>query len=145
MRPGPAFALPDLQHLVAGWADRQHQPAAFDELLEQRSRLMTWWQATEADVRRAERIARQYRTAEDLETWDLAITNQEMVMQKLLRFRLRSRVAMRLLEGMGVQAGWGWGSSVRLRPPSSRKGWSACWAWVTSLPVTPDCDWNGAS
>ncbi len=38
---------------------------------------------------------------------DVEAAQAAMVQARLMRFRLRSRVAMRLLEGMGVQAGWG--------------------------------------
>lgn len=38
---------------------------------------------------------------------DVEAAQAAMLVQKLLRFRLRSKVALRPLEGLGVQAGWG--------------------------------------
>jgi hypothetical protein len=64
-------------------------------------------------------------------------TQAGMVMQKLLRFRLRSRVAMAPLPGWVVQAGWGEAPMPGGAAPDPRLA-EAGWRWMTPTPATPD-------
>jgi folate-binding protein YgfZ len=58
----------------------------------------------------------------------------EMLMAKLLRFRLRSRVAMAVLSGWGVQVGWGDAAMPASATPDPRLP-AAGWRWLTPAPA----------
>ena len=68
---------------------------------------------------------------------DAEAAQAEMVMAKLLRFRLRSKVAMASLSGWVVQAGWGDSSMPIGATPDPRLA-EAGWRLATATPVAAD-------
>ena len=68
---------------------------------------------------------------------DAEATQAAMIQQKLLRFRLRSRVAMAPLAGWVVQAGWGGAAMPDGATPDPRLP-EAGWRWMTPSPAAPD-------
>ncbi len=68
---------------------------------------------------------------------DAEASQAEMLMAKLLRFRLRSKVAMAVLPGWAVQAGWGGTALPHGAAPDPRLD-EAGWRWMTAAPVAPD-------
>lgn len=72
---------------------------------------------------------------------DVEAAQAAMVQSKLLRLRLRAKVAMRPLEGVAVQAGWG-------EAPMPADGWpdprlpEAGWRAITASPLPADGDYE---
>lgn len=66
---------------------------------------------------------------------DVEAGQAEMVAAKLMRFRLRSKVAMRRLEGWVVQVGWGDAAPQGFADPRLAE---AGWRWMTDRPVAAD-------
>lgn len=68
---------------------------------------------------------------------DAEAAQAEMLMARLLRFRLRSRVAMAPLPGWAVQAGWGDATRPEGATPDPRLE-AAGWRWATPSPLPTD-------
>lgn len=68
---------------------------------------------------------------------DAEAAQAAMVQQKLLRFRLRSKVAMAPLAGWVVQAGWGGAPMPEGATPDPRLP-EAGWRWLTATPAAAD-------
>ncbi|UPY37851.1 folate-binding protein [Sediminicoccus sp. KRV36] len=68
---------------------------------------------------------------------DAEAAQADMLCAKLLRFRLRSRVAMAVLPGWVVQAGWGGAAPPPGATPDPRLP-EAGWRWLTPSPVPAD-------
>jgi tRNA-modifying protein YgfZ len=68
---------------------------------------------------------------------DAEAAQAEMLMAKLLRFRLRSKVAMAVLSGWAVQVGWGGADLPEGALPDPRLQ-QAGWRWLTPAPLAPD-------
>ncbi len=68
---------------------------------------------------------------------DAEAAQAEMLMARLLRFRLRSKVAMEVLPGWAVQAGWGGDASPAGATPDPRLP-EAGWRWLTPSPGMAD-------
>lgn len=68
---------------------------------------------------------------------DAEAAQAEMLMQKLLRFRLRSKVAMAPLPGWAVQSGWGEAAMPEGGTPDPRLP-EAGWRWLTLNPAPCD-------
>jgi folate-binding protein YgfZ len=60
-----------------------------------------------------------------------------MLMAKLLRFRLRSKVAMAVLPGWAVQVGWGGAARPEGAMPDPRLA-EAGWRWMSAAPMATD-------
>ncbi|MDB5413677.1 MAG: hypothetical protein JWR10_2012, partial [Rubritepida sp.] len=68
---------------------------------------------------------------------DAEAAQAEMLMTKLLRFKLRSKVAMAPLAGWTVQAGWGDSSMPEGAAPDPRLA-EAGWRFATQAPLPAD-------
>jgi tRNA-modifying protein YgfZ len=68
---------------------------------------------------------------------DAEAAQAEMLMAKLLRFRLRSKVAMALLPGWVVQVGWGGAALPEGATPDPRLD-EAGWRWASPSPMADD-------
>jgi folate-binding protein YgfZ len=68
---------------------------------------------------------------------DAEAAQAEMLMAKLLRFRLRSKVAMAPLPGWVVQVGWGDAAPPAGAMPDPRLA-EAGWRWLSSAPLPTD-------
>ena len=68
---------------------------------------------------------------------DAEAAQAEMLMARLLRFRLRSKVAMAALPAWAVQVGWGGAALPERATPDPRLD-EAGWRWPTATPLAPD-------